>query len=156
MIDRASFHAHDWAAYRALSGGPDSELNFFFPFTKLAELDDWQSTNRVLIDVLGKDEGRAVIRDLEREIGSSDRVVHFSSELSRTAGESPTGPPPYLWIARTRIAPGKAASLRAVGPARSVTAANMEPPHGIRWPSRQGMIFSHGSLTRARGPYWAK
>jgi hypothetical protein len=49
---------------------------------------------------------------------------------------------------------GSLASIWRVLPGLSVTAARLWSPEGIMWPFWQGMIFSQGSLTRERRPYW--
>ncbi len=101
-----------WATFRELTGGPDVRVGFFHGFSKMADLDDWTPTRRILVDVLGPVEGGAVKDALARGLDSSDRVMTLVDDLSRPwTGKKP---PNYLWVATVRVADGKMTEYAAL------------------------------------------
>jgi hypothetical protein len=101
-----------WATFRELTGGPDVRVGFFHGFSKMADLDDWTPTRRILVDVLGPVEGSAVKDALARGLDSSDRVMTLVDDLSRPW--TGTKPPKYLWVATVRVADGKITEYAAL------------------------------------------
>lgn len=133
---RALIQAHDtrpdgarWAVFRKLTGGPNVELMFFRGFSKMAELDDWPSNRRVLVDALGPVEGGAVKDALERGVDSSDRVMSRVDELSSPWIDH--DPPKYLWVATVVVAEGKMTEYAAL--AKRVRTAYQEQAEDLRW-----------------------
>jgi len=119
----------NWAAFRELTGGPDVNVNFFHGFSKLADLDDWTSNRKILVDVLGSVEGNAVKDALARGVDSTDRVAAFVPALSRPwAGMEP---PNYLWVATVRVADGKMTEYAAL--AKRVRRAFDGHAQGVHW-----------------------
>jgi hypothetical protein len=96
-----------WSAYRKLSGGPEETVWFVFSFDKMAEIDSWVSSRRIVIDTLGAEEGRRVLADLETDQPSTDRIISFKPELSRPWPEGRTTPPANVWVTEVQVAPGK-------------------------------------------------
>ena len=119
----------NWAAFRELTGGPDVRVSFFHGFSKLAELDEWTSNRKILVDVLGPVEGGAVKDALSRGVDSSDRVVSLVNELSRpwTSAAAPN----YLWVATVRVADGKMTEYAAL--AKRVRRAFDEHAGEVHW-----------------------
>jgi len=112
MSQTATAHAahpngNSWAAYRMRTGGPETVVRLFFPLDQLADLDEWVSTRKILVDILGGDQGRSISRDLESDAISSDRIVKFNAELSRPWDEMPPSHPRYFWVATVRVKSGK-------------------------------------------------
>ena len=101
-----------WSAYRELTGGPDVNVTFARGFSKLADLDAWTSNRRILVDVLGPVEGRAVREDLSTGVSTTDRVVALVEDLSRPAVEE--AKPNFLWVATVRVADGKMTEYAAL------------------------------------------
>jgi len=101
-----------WATFRELTGGPDVRVGFFHGFSKMADLDDWTPSRRILVDVLGPVEGGAVKDALARGLDSSDRVMTLVDDLSRPWTE--TTPPRYLWVATVQVADGRMTEYAAL------------------------------------------
>ena len=131
LVDAHDAHPDgaNWAAFRELTGGPDVKVSFFHGFSKLADLDEWIPTRRILVDVLGPVEGGAVKDALSRGVASSDRVTTLVSELSRpwTGAE----PPKYLWVASVRVADDKMTEYAAL--AKRVRRAFDEHAEDVHW-----------------------
>ena len=74
---------NSWVAYRKVTGGPEARVVFLFPFTRMAELDRWKPSRRVLVDVLGRQEGREVFNfgvgqpDFDTPEVASDKAVRI-------------------------------------------------------------------------------
>lgn len=148
---RTLIQAHDarpdganWVVFRKLTGGPDVELMFFRGFSKMAELDDWPSNRRVLVDALGPVEGGAVKDALERGVDASDRVMSRLDELSNPW----TGldPPKYLWVASVTVADGKMTEYAAL--AKRVRKAYEEQARDLRWICYANAIGGDGAELR--------
>jgi len=101
-----------WAAFRELTGGPDLRVRFFHGFSRLADLDDWTSNRRILVEVLGPVEGGAISDVLARGVDSSDRVMTLVEDLSRPW--TGTAPPKFLWVVTVRVADGKMTEYAAL------------------------------------------
>ena len=101
-----------WATFRELTGGPDVRVSFFHGFSKMADLDQWTPTRRILVDVLGPVEAGAVKDALGQGVDSSDRVMTLVDDLSRPW--TGTEPPKYLWVTTVRVADGKMTEYAAL------------------------------------------
>lgn len=118
-----------WATFRELTGGPDVRVRFFHGFSKMADLDDWTPTRRILVDVLGPVEGGAVKDALGRGVESSDGVMTLVEGLSRPWSGSE--PPRYLWVATVRVADGKMTEYAAL--AKRVRRAFDTHAQNVHW-----------------------
>lgn len=70
-----------WTAFRALTGGPEVDVRFAFPIHELGELDTRQSNRQIVIESLGADLGKRVLKGLDLETQSQDRIMALSSEV---------------------------------------------------------------------------
>ena len=93
-----------WVTYRELTGGPDAAIRFFFPFYRMAELDEWTSNRQVLTEVLGKDRARIALSDLDLAADGGESILSFSSKMSRPWPSFAA--PKYVWIEEVRVADG--------------------------------------------------
>jgi len=118
-----------WSAYRELTGGPDVNVTFAHSFDKLADLDDWASNRRILVDALGSREGAAVKNSLTAGVSSSDRVLALVEELSRPGPEERA--PKFLWVATVRVADGKMTEYAAL--AKRVRRAFDQHAARVQW-----------------------
>jgi len=116
---RSLIAAHDahadgsnWVVFRELTGGPKVGLTFFRGFSKMAELDEWPSNRKILVDVLGPEKGGGVKEELTRGVESSDRVISRVDELSNPWTSH--DPPKYLWVATVQVADGKMTEYAAL------------------------------------------
>jgi len=118
-----------WSAYRELTGGPDVNVTFARAFDKLADLDEWASNRKILVDALGPLEGSAVKDALTAGVSSTDRVLTFVAEISRPG---PGGvAPKYLWVATVRVADGKMTEYAAL--AKRVRRAFDQHAFDLKW-----------------------
>lgn len=120
-----------WTAYRKTTGGPDMTVRFFFPLERLADLDEWKPNRRIVLEALGKDEGRTVLDDLQLEATSSDRIISYNETLSRPWAEPPAEPPRYVWVANVRVAGGKMIEYASVS--KLLRKAHDLHDHGLTW-----------------------
>jgi hypothetical protein len=79
-------------------------VRFFFPLYRLGEMDDWSTSRRVLIDVLGKDMGRGIAERLELDATSTDRIISYNKALSRVPASFTPHAASYFWVAQVRVA----------------------------------------------------
>jgi len=101
-----------WATYRQLTGGPDERVRFFFPLNRMGDLDGWKSNRQVLTEVLGTDRTRMVLADLDLADRADERVLSFSSKMSRPWPDFK--PPKYAWVEEVRVADGKMVEYAAL------------------------------------------
>lgn len=101
-----------WGAYRKLTGGPEETIRFFFPLDRMADLDDWEPNRRIVIESLGKKQGRVVLDDLDLATDSADRILSYSAKLSRPWPEFKA--PKYAWATEVRVAEGEMAEYAAL------------------------------------------
>ena len=143
LIEAHDAHAEgsNWVVFRELTGGPDVGLTFFRGFSKMAELDDWPSNRRVLVDVLGPVEGGAVKNALARGVESSDRVISRVDELSNPWTSH--DPPKFLWVATVQVADGKMTEYAALS--KRVRRAFEEHTENMRWMCYANAIGGGGS-----------
>jgi len=153
VAETAKAHAkhpegNDWVAYRRLTGGPAEVVQFLFPLYRLGEMDDWTTSRRILIDVLGKDRGRGVAERLELDATSSDRIVSLNKALSRVpAGYTPHAAS-YFWVAQVRVAQDRMTEYAAL--MRRLQRAHDQQQSDLAWlvygnavggPSNEILIF---------------
>ena len=147
-----------WATFRELTGGPDVRVSFFHGFSKMADLDDWTSSRRILVDVLGPVEGGAVKDALARGVDSSDRVMKLVDQLSRPWAES--APPKFLWVATVRVAEGKMTEYAALAMrVRRAYESHAVDAHWLCYANAIGgesseLIFYYGFNTFAEVDSW--
>lgn len=101
-----------WATYRMLTGGPDETVRTFFPLGQMADLDEWPSNRQVVTEVLGKDQARMVLSDLDLSSGTSERVLSFSEKLSHPNTHFKAHQ--YVWVIEVKVAEGKMAEYAAL------------------------------------------
>jgi hypothetical protein len=130
-----------WVTFRELTGGPDVRVAFFRGFAKLAELDEWPSNRRVLVDVFGPHEGDEIKDALSLGVTSSDRVISRVDELSKPWTNH--DPPKYLWVATTRVAEGKMTEYAALS--KRVRRAFEQHAENLRWMCYANAIGGSGS-----------
>lgn len=118
-----------FATYRRLTGGPDEAVRVFFPFDKMADLDEWVSNRQVLYEVVGKDRGDVVLDDLELELETSERILSYSERLSRPAPS--VRAPKYLWAVEVQVEAGEMVAYSAV--AERVKKAHDQSSRGQTW-----------------------
>ena len=118
-----------WSAYRELTGGPEVNVTFARGFEKLADLDDWASNRKILVDALGPMEGAAVKDALTAGVSSTDRVLAFVDEISRPGPGRAA--PNYLWVATVRVADGKMIEYAAL--AKRVRRAFDQHGTNVQW-----------------------
>jgi len=147
-----------WATFRELTGGPDVRVGFFHGFSKMADLDDWTPSRRILVDVLGAVEGGAVKDALARGVDSSDKVMTLVEDLSRPwAGSEP---PKYLWIATVRVDDGKMTEYASLAKrVRRAYDGHAEDAHWLCYANAIGgrsseLIFYYGFNTFAEIDSW--
>jgi len=101
-----------WATYRMLTGGPDETVRTFFPLSQMADLDEWPSNRQVVTEVLGKDQARMVLSDLDLSSGTSERVLSFSEKLSHPNNQFKAHQ--YVWVIEVKVAEGKMTEYAAL------------------------------------------
>jgi len=101
-----------WAAYRKLTGGPHETVRFFFPLNRMGDLDEWQSNRQILTETMGKDRARIVLGDLELASDAGERVLSYSSKMSRPWPDFQA--PRYAWVDEVRVADGKMVEYAAL------------------------------------------
>lgn len=101
-----------FATYRKLTGGPDESVRVFFPFNRMADLDEWISNHQILAEVLGKDRARIVETDLDLAHDASERVLAYSNKLSRPWPKFQA--PKFAWVEEVTVAEGKMVEYAAL------------------------------------------
>jgi hypothetical protein len=135
MQDVAAAHARHprgstWAAYRAMTGGPESRFRFHAAVQKLAELDDWPSNRRVVIETLGRNAGKAALSVLDSTTDPTDRLMAYNAELSRPPTPRPA---PYrnLWIMTVEVQQGKLIEYASL--MQRIKKAHEAHERGLHW-----------------------
>lgn len=135
MQDVAAAHtSHEdgntWAAYRALTGGPEARFRFFSPLGSLAEMDDWPSNRRIVTEAMGADAAGAALRVLDAGARSHDRLMSYVPEVSRPPAPRPA---PYrnVWVLTVTIDAGKMTEYASL--LKRVKKAHDDAEDGVHW-----------------------